>query len=168
MREGRLRYPEHYDSTNRIIDLNFYTNFKQRYDNIIDEATKVGGKSFTHLLNEGINPYPGGIDWIGAKRILAVMDMNNTHFVTLEILLHEGHMNVYDCNLMQSGIMKHLSDKLLNEPWDFEGRLKPMVKNITSVACGSYSLAFIEHLFTNTPIQPPNTLLCDNTTGRLQ
>ncbi|KAG5630039.1 hypothetical protein H5410_001756 [Solanum commersonii] len=78
MREGRLRYPEHYDFTNRIMDLNFYTNFKQR----------------------GINPYPGGIDWIGAKRILAVMDMSNTHFVTLEILLHEGHMNVYDCNLM--------------------------------------------------------------------
>ncbi|KAG5615812.1 hypothetical protein H5410_015636 [Solanum commersonii] len=117
--------------------------------------------------------------------------MNNTHFVTLEILLHEGRMNVYDCNmtctehdafltfiqhvfdllsilLRQNGIMKHLSDKLLNEPWEFEGRLKPMVKNSTCVACGSYSLAFIEHLITNTPIQPPNTLLCDNTVGRLQ
>ncbi|KAG5630540.1 hypothetical protein H5410_002257 [Solanum commersonii] len=25
--------------------------------------------------------------------------MDNTHFVTLEILLHEDRMNVYDCNL---------------------------------------------------------------------
>ncbi|KAH0689205.1 hypothetical protein KY289_016563 [Solanum tuberosum] len=203
MRERQLRYPEHYDSTDRIMDLNFYTNFKQMYDSISEEATRVGGKSFTQLLNEfvwngdmidyirGIIPYPGGINWIGAKRILAVMNMNNTHFVTLEILLHEGRMNVYDCNLTctehdefltfiqhvfdllsillrQSGIMKHLLDKLLNEPWKFEGLLKPMVKISTCVACGSYSLAFIEHLITNTPIQPPNTLLCDNTVGRLQ
>ncbi|KAH0729561.1 hypothetical protein KY290_000687 [Solanum tuberosum] len=52
MQEGRLRYPEHYNFTNRIMDLNFYTNFKQRYDSIIEEATRIGGKSFTHLLNE--------------------------------------------------------------------------------------------------------------------
>ncbi|KAH0776106.1 hypothetical protein KY290_007517 [Solanum tuberosum] len=88
---------------------------------------------------KGIRPYPGGMYWIGAKRILAVMNLNKTHFVTLEILLHEGRMNVYDCSLMdmehakfltfiqpmfellpkllkQSGIMKHLPDKFLNEP----------------------------------------------------
>ncbi|KAH0672607.1 hypothetical protein KY290_024842 [Solanum tuberosum] len=142
------------------MDFNFYTNFKQRYDSINEEATRVGGKNFTQLLNEfvwngdmidyvkGIIPYPGGINWIGAKRIMAVMNMNNTHFMTLEILLHECRMNVYDCNLTC--------------------QLKLMVKNITSLACGSYSLAFIEHLITNTPIQPPNTLLCDNTVGRLQ
>ncbi|KAG5594673.1 hypothetical protein H5410_035905 [Solanum commersonii] len=144
-------------------------------DNISKEATRVGGKSFTQLL----------------KEILAVMNLNNIHFVTLEILLHDGRLNVYDCNLTcmehdefftfiqplidlllillrQSGIMKHLPDKLLNKPWKFEGRSEPMVKNLTGVACGSYSLAFIEHLITNTKIQPPNTLLCDNTVGRLQ
>ncbi|KAH0658150.1 hypothetical protein KY289_026898 [Solanum tuberosum] len=203
MRERQLRYLEHYDSTDRIMDLNFYTNFKQRYASISDKATRVGGKSFTQLLNEfvwngnmidyikGIRPYSGGIDWIGAKKNLTVMNMNNTHFVTLEILLHEGRMNVYNCNLTctkhdafltfiqhvfdlltillrQSGIIKHLLDKLLNEPWEFEGRLKFMVKITISAVCGSYSLAYIEHLITNTPVQPPNTLLCDNTVGRLQ
>ncbi|KAG5630541.1 hypothetical protein H5410_002258 [Solanum commersonii] len=74
MRERQLRYPRHYDSTDRIMDLNFYTNFKQRYDNISEEATRVGGKSFTQLLNKfiwnddminyvrGIIPYHRGID----------------------------------------------------------------------------------------------------------
>ncbi|KAG5595431.1 hypothetical protein H5410_036663 [Solanum commersonii] len=148
MRERQLRYPEYYDSADRIMDLNFYTNFKQRYDIISEEATRVGGKSFKQLFNEfvwngdmidyvkGIRPYPGGIDWISAKRILIVMNMNNSQFVTLEILLHKGRMNAYDCNLTcmkhdafltfiqpvfdllsillrQSGIMKHLSDKLI-------------------------------------------------------
>ncbi|KAG5632186.1 hypothetical protein H5410_003903 [Solanum commersonii] len=76
------------------------------------------------------------------------MNMNKTHFVTLEILLHEGHMNVYDCQLM--------------------GRLDHMVTNETKATCGSYSLAFIEHLITKTTIQPPQTLLYDNTVGRMQ
>ncbi|KAH0780948.1 hypothetical protein KY290_000546 [Solanum tuberosum] len=67
MRERHLRYPKYYDSIDRIVDLNFYTNFKKR----------------------GIRPYPKGMGWIGAKRILAVMNLNKTHFVTLEILLHE-------------------------------------------------------------------------------
>ncbi|KAG5598882.1 hypothetical protein H5410_030252 [Solanum commersonii] len=112
MRERHLRYLEYYDSKDRILDLNIYTNFKKRYDNISEEATTVGGKSFPQLINEfewdedminyvrGIRPYPGGMDWIGAKRILTVMNLNKTHFVTLEILLHEGRMNVYDFSLM--------------------------------------------------------------------
>ncbi|KAG5630711.1 hypothetical protein H5410_002428 [Solanum commersonii] len=94
------------------MDLNFYTNFKKGYDSISKETTTVGGRSLKKLLNEftwdddminyvkGIRLYHVGMDWIGAKRITAVMNMNNTHFVTLEILLHEGRMNVYDCNLM--------------------------------------------------------------------
>ncbi|KAH0725429.1 hypothetical protein KY284_001294 [Solanum tuberosum] len=112
IRERHVRYHEYYDSTNRILDLNFYFNFKLRYDKISKEATTFGGRSLTQLINEfkwnedminyvrGISPYPGGMDWIGAKRILTVMNMNKTHFVTLEILLHEGCMNVYDCQLM--------------------------------------------------------------------
>uniref|UniRef100_M1DET3 Uncharacterized protein n=1 Tax=Solanum tuberosum TaxID=4113 RepID=M1DET3_SOLTU len=74
MRERHLRYPEYYNFTDKIMDLNFYTNFKQRYDSISEEATRVGGKSFNQLLNEfvwnadmidyvrGIRPYLGGID----------------------------------------------------------------------------------------------------------
>ncbi|KAG5595426.1 hypothetical protein H5410_036658 [Solanum commersonii] len=151
--ERHVRYPEYYDSTDRILDLNFYSNFKQRYDKMSEEATTVDGRSFTQLINEfewnedminyvrGIRPYPGGMNWIGAKRILT-------------ILLHDGRMNVYDCQLMsmehakfftfiqpmfellpkllkQSGIMKHLPNKFLNEPWEFEGQLEPMVTNDT-------------------------------------
>ncbi|KAG5590543.1 hypothetical protein H5410_041057 [Solanum commersonii] len=71
MRDRHMRYPEYYDSTDRILDLNFYSNFKQRYDKISEEATTVGGISFTQLINEfewnedminyvwGIRPYPG-------------------------------------------------------------------------------------------------------------
>ncbi|KAG5594732.1 hypothetical protein H5410_035964 [Solanum commersonii] len=198
-----VRYLEYYDSTDKILDLNFYFNFKLRYDEMSEEATTVGGRSFTQLINEfewdedminyvkGIRSHPGGMDWIGAKRVLAIMNINKTHFVTLEILLHEGRMNVYDCLLMdmehakfltfiqpvfellskllkQSGIMKHLLDKFLNEPWEFKGQLEPMVTNDSKVACASYSLTFIEHLITRTTIQPPKTLLCDNAVRRMQ
>ncbi|KAH0730055.1 hypothetical protein KY289_001243 [Solanum tuberosum] len=52
MRERHLRFPEYYDFTDRIMDLNFYTNFKQRYDSITEEATRFGGKKFNQLLNE--------------------------------------------------------------------------------------------------------------------
>ncbi|KAG5631130.1 hypothetical protein H5410_002847 [Solanum commersonii] len=51
MRERHLRFSEYYDFTDRIMDLNFYTNFKQRYDSITEEATRVGGKNFNQLLN---------------------------------------------------------------------------------------------------------------------
>ncbi|KAH0776109.1 hypothetical protein KY290_007520 [Solanum tuberosum] len=182
MRERHLKYLEYYDSTDRILDLNFYTNFKQRYDEINEKAKTVGDRrALDHILEA----------WIGANRILAVMNLNKTHFVTLEVLLHEGRMNVYDCSLMgmehakfltfiqpvfellpkllkQSGIMKHMPDKFLNEPWEFEGQLEPMVTNDTKAAYGSYLLAFIEHLITRTSIQPPQTLLCDNTIGQMQ
>ncbi|KAG5571780.1 hypothetical protein H5410_061546 [Solanum commersonii] len=141
MRERHLRYPEYYDSIDRIMDLNFSINFKQR----------------------SIRPYPGGMHWIGAKRILTVMNLNKTHFVTIEILLYKGRIHVYDCNLMgmehdkfltfiqpvfellpsllkQSRIMKHLSDKFLNEPWEFEVRLEPMVKITTKPRAGHIHL----------------------------
>ncbi|KAH0720381.1 hypothetical protein KY285_005182 [Solanum tuberosum] len=95
MHERNLRFHENYDFTNRIMDLNFYTNFKKRYDSISEESTTTGGRSLKQLLNEfvwdgdidyvrGIRPYSGGMDWIGEKRHLAAMNMNNTHFVTLE------------------------------------------------------------------------------------
>ncbi|KAH0650480.1 hypothetical protein KY284_030392 [Solanum tuberosum] len=47
MRERHVRYPEYYDFTDRILDLNFYFNFKLRYDEMSEEATTVGGRSFT-------------------------------------------------------------------------------------------------------------------------
>ncbi|KAH0644493.1 hypothetical protein KY284_032377, partial [Solanum tuberosum] len=72
--DWHVRYPEYYDSTNRILDLNFYSNFKQRYGKMSENATTVGGRSFTQLINEfewnedminyvrGIRLYPEGMD----------------------------------------------------------------------------------------------------------
>ncbi|KAG5589629.1 hypothetical protein H5410_040143 [Solanum commersonii] len=74
MKIWHVRYHEYYDSTNRILDLNFYSNFKQRYDKMSEEATTVSRRSFTQLINEfewnedminyvrGIRPYPEGMD----------------------------------------------------------------------------------------------------------
>ncbi|KAH0709737.1 hypothetical protein KY290_011144 [Solanum tuberosum] len=74
MRERHVRYPEYYDSTDRILDLSFYSNFKLRYDKISEEATIAGGRSFMQIINEfewaedminyvrGIRSYPGGMD----------------------------------------------------------------------------------------------------------
>ncbi|KAG5610913.1 hypothetical protein H5410_022194 [Solanum commersonii] len=52
MWERHVRYLEYYDSTYIILDLNFYSNFKQIYDKMSEEATTVGGKIFTQLINE--------------------------------------------------------------------------------------------------------------------
>ena len=100
----------------------------------------------------GIKPTPGGMNWIDAKRILTVINKGCIHFVTLKIHLHEGRINVYDYNLvvtehakfltliqpvfellpkllMQSGIMNHFPEKLLTQPWEFKGRVEPIVQN---------------------------------------
>ena len=80
------------------------------------------------------------------------MNTSGNHFLTLEILLHEGLINIYDCNrvvmehdkfftliqpvfellpklLKQSGIMNHLPKKLLTQPWEFNVQIEPMVQN---------------------------------------
>ncbi|KAG5631270.1 hypothetical protein H5410_002987 [Solanum commersonii] len=148
MRERHVRYHEYYDSIDRILDLNFYSNFKQRYDKMSEEATTVDP------LHEGrMNVYD-----------CQLMGMEHAKFLTFIQLVFELLLNF----LKQSGIMKHLPDKFLNVPWEFEGRLEPMVTNESKAVGGSYSLAFIEHLITMTTIQPPQTLLCDNTVGRMQ
>ena len=131
------------------------------------------------------------MDWIGAERILAVMCIEIKHFVTLEIRLKEGVINAYDCNipvftedaffahlqpvlellpilLRQSGIMVHLPEKLLNQPWTFKKRIDYLPKNESGAACGSYSLGFIEHLITRTSLKPNQTLMNDNTVERMQ
>ena len=100
-------------------------------------------------------------------------------------------MNVYDYNLVvtkndkffthiqhvfellpkllkQNGIMNHLPQKLLSQPWKFNIRIEPMVQNASGSACGSYSIAFIEHLISRTELHPPSSLLCDNLIERMQ
>ncbi|KAM3396559.1 hypothetical protein P3S68_000071 [Capsicum galapagoense] len=77
MRGRQLAYPDAYDATDRIMGLNFYNNFKDR----------------------GKRPYPHRKSWTKAKRIFAVMNVDVTHFLTVEILLYEGKIKVYECNL---------------------------------------------------------------------
>ncbi|KAH0709215.1 hypothetical protein KY284_010642 [Solanum tuberosum] len=47
-----LRFHEHYDFMDRIMDLGLYTNFKKRYDSISEEETTIGGRSLKLLLDE--------------------------------------------------------------------------------------------------------------------
>ena len=100
------------------------------------------------------------------------MNVDVTHFLTVEILLYEGKIKVYDCNLpvfsekmflthmqpllkllpkllTQSKLMDHLSAEVLaKESWVFEGQNKNIQfpKNTTGADCGPYSLAYIECL----------------------
>ncbi|TMW96898.1 hypothetical protein EJD97_006581 [Solanum chilense] len=203
MRQRHWKYPDYYNSRDRILDLNFCMNFLRRYNQMSDEATMSGDKSMSQLLDDflwdddmidyvrGIWPTPGGMDWIDAKRILTVMNILGNHFVTVEILLHGGLINVYDCNLVvtendkfftliqpvfellpkllkQSGIMNHFPEKLLTQPWELNGRIEAMVQNASGAACGSYSIAFIEHLISRTELHPPSSTLCDNLIERMQ
>ncbi|TMW96486.1 hypothetical protein EJD97_007274, partial [Solanum chilense] len=74
MRQRHWKYPDYYDPKDRIFDLNFYTNFLHRYNQMSDEATMSGGKSMSQLLDDfvwdddmidyvrGIRPTPGGMD----------------------------------------------------------------------------------------------------------
>ncbi|KAF3657357.1 hypothetical protein FXO38_13726 [Capsicum annuum] len=128
--------------------------------------------------------------WTKAKRILAVMNVEVKHFLAVEILLDEGKIKVYDCNLpifkeakflthmqpllklfpkllTQSKMMDHLPAEVLKkESWDFEGRNKNihLQKNKTSVACGSYSLVYIKCLLNDTEMAS----LCDAIVENMQ
>ncbi|KAF3618164.1 hypothetical protein FXO37_34314 [Capsicum annuum] len=183
------------------MDLNFYNNFKDRYANI-RKLTDFGGSRFDELVFtfqwdeemikniRGKRPYLHGKSWTKAKRILVVMNVDITHFLTVEILLYEGKIKFYDCNLpifsektflthmqsllkllpkllTQSKLMDHLSaEVLIKESWYFEGRNKniQLPKNITGVTCGSYSLAYIECLLIGTQMSS----VCDAILGKMQ
>ncbi|KAM3339834.1 hypothetical protein P3S68_029703 [Capsicum galapagoense] len=178
MRGRQLVYPNAYDVANRIMDLNFYNNFKDRYD---EESIKyIRWK----------RPYPHDKSWTKAKKILAVMNVDVTHFLTVETLLYEGKIKVYDCNLSvlsekiflthmqpllkllpklltQSKLMDHLpAEVLAKESWVFEGQNKniQLPKNTTGAACRSYSLAYMEYLLTDTQM----TGVCDTIIGKMQ
>ncbi|TMW88372.1 hypothetical protein EJD97_018648 [Solanum chilense] len=74
MRQRHVTYPEYYDPKDRILDLNFYSNFLERYKQMSDEETRGGGKSMNQLLDDffwdddmidyvrGIRKTPGGMD----------------------------------------------------------------------------------------------------------
>ncbi|KAM3283059.1 hypothetical protein P3S67_026704 [Capsicum chacoense] len=110
MKGRQLAYPDAYDSADRIMDLKFYNNFKNRYAKLCKIAN-FGGLKFDQLVStfqwdeeaikyiRGKMPYPHDKSWTKARRILAVMNVDVTHFLTVEILLYEGKIKVYDCNL---------------------------------------------------------------------
>ncbi|KAM3199771.1 hypothetical protein P3L10_032131 [Capsicum annuum] len=155
MRGRQLAYPDAYDTANRIMDLNFYNNFKDRYVDLRNLADS-GSLGFDQLVSTfqwdeevikyviGKRLYPQGKSWTKAKKILVVMNVDVIHFLTVEILLYEGKIKVYDCNLpvfsekmfltymqpllkllTQSKLMDHLpAEVLVNESWVFEGRNK--------------------------------------------
>ncbi|TMX03452.1 hypothetical protein EJD97_016174, partial [Solanum chilense] len=112
MHHRHWEYLGYNDPRDKILYLNFYADFLHRYNQISDEVTMSSGKSMSQLLDDsvwdddmidnvrGIRPTPGGMDWIDAKWILTVMNTSGNHLVTLEILLHEELINIYDCNLV--------------------------------------------------------------------
>ncbi|KAF3655607.1 hypothetical protein FXO38_14588 [Capsicum annuum] len=111
MRVRKLVYQNAYDVADRIMDLNFYNNFKNRYNDLKDLAKTLGGPKFDWLVSmyeweedmikyvREKRPYPHGKNWSRAKRILAIMNMEVKHFVIVEILLEEENSKVYDFNL---------------------------------------------------------------------
>ncbi|KAF3616616.1 hypothetical protein FXO37_35032 [Capsicum annuum] len=50
------------------------------------------------VRGQGERPNPHDKRWTEAKKILAVMNVDEIHYRDIEILLKEGKINVYDCN----------------------------------------------------------------------
>ncbi|KAF3629559.1 Pentatricopeptide repeat-containing protein, mitochondrial [Capsicum annuum] len=160
---------------------------EDRYADLHNPADS-GGLGFDQLVStfqwdeevikyvRGKRPYPHGKSWTKAKKILAVMNVDVTRFLTVEILLYKGKIKVYDCKLpvfsektflthiqsllkllpkllTQSKLMDHLPAEVLEKKsWVFEGQNKniQLPKNTTGAACGPYSLAYMECLLTGT------------------
>ncbi|KAM3231924.1 hypothetical protein P3S67_009133 [Capsicum chacoense] len=156
MRGRQLAYSDAYDVVDRIMDLNFYNNFEDRYAKLCKIADS-GGPEFDQLVSpfqwdeeaikyvRGKRSYPHSKSWTKSKRILAVINVDVTHFLTVEILLYEEKIKVHDCNLpvfnektflthmqpllkllpkllTQSKLMDHLpAEVLVKESWVFEG-----------------------------------------------
>ncbi|KAM3378581.1 hypothetical protein P3S68_010994 [Capsicum galapagoense] len=110
MRKKQLTYREAYDAADRIMDLDFCKNLKDRYDQLNGEVSSLGvGLDFlvsTLVLDEEETlryvregrPNPHGKSWTEAKRILAVISVNGMHYRVVEILLKKEKINVYDSN----------------------------------------------------------------------
>ncbi|KAM3249420.1 hypothetical protein P3L10_011190 [Capsicum annuum] len=206
MRKKQLTYWKAYDAADRIMDLDFCKKLKDRYDQLNEEASALGeGLDFlvpTLVLDEeetlryvrGDMPNPHGKSWIEAKRILAVISVNGTHYRAVEILLEQGKINGYDSNvpliddfnlfflveplmvplpilLRESKLINHLSKEvLINKSWDFKGRNRGMIlpKDDAANVRGSHALAHIECFLTGTKMAELMTFLCDNTVANLQ
>ncbi|KAF3627140.1 hypothetical protein FXO38_28897 [Capsicum annuum] len=190
MRKRQLTYREAYDAADRIMDLDFCKKLKDRYNQLNREASSIGmGLDFLVsplVLDEeetlryvrGDRPNPHGKSWTEAKRILAVISVNDMHYRAVEILLEEGKINIYDSNvplvdyfdifLLMEPLMVLLpillrKRKLMNQN---KGMILP--KDDVVKASDSHALAHIECLLTGIEIAEPTTFLCDNAVENLQ
>ncbi|KAF3672373.1 hypothetical protein FXO38_06146 [Capsicum annuum] len=171
----QLMYPEAYDVADRIIDLHFCKKLKDKFDQ----------------LNNPTLYCSAGFDFL-----VSTLDLDEEEMIkyAIEILLEEGKIKVYDCNvpvidevdlffhvqllvellpilLRESKLMNHLPNKvLIKKSWDFEGRNKGMnlPKNDTDYACGLHTLGHIECFLIDTEIAKPMTFLCDNAVANLE
>ncbi|KAM3288990.1 hypothetical protein P3S67_017277 [Capsicum chacoense] len=198
----QLAYLDAYDAAaDRIMDLNLYNNFKDRYADLRNLADS-GGLGFDQSVStfqwdeeaityvRGERQYPHGKIWTKAKKILAVMNVDVTHILTVEILIYKEKIKVYDCNLSvfsektflthmqphlkllpklltQSKLMDHLPTEVLaKKSWVYEDRNKniQLPKNTTGAVCGPYSLAYMECLLIGTQM----TSVCDTVVGKMQ
>ncbi|KAM3307816.1 hypothetical protein P3S67_009560 [Capsicum chacoense] len=206
MRKRQLTYREAYHSVDRIMDLDFCKKLKDRYDQLNGEASALGvvldflvptlvldtQKTLRYVRGDRPNSY--GKSWTEAKKILAVIRVNDMHNRAVEILLEEGNINVYDSNvpliddfdlfllvetlmvllpilLRESKLMNHFPKKVsMKKSWDFEDRNMGMIlpKDDATKASGSHALAHIEYLLTGTEMAEPMTFLCDNAVTNLQ
>ncbi|KAM3232717.1 hypothetical protein P3L10_018076 [Capsicum annuum] len=99
MRKRQLTYREAYEAADRIMDLDFCKKLKDRYDQLNGETSSLGvGLYFlvpmlvlyeeeTLRYVRGDRPNPHGKSWTEAKRILAVISVNDMHYRSIEILL---------------------------------------------------------------------------------
>ncbi|KAF3658729.1 putative glycosyltransferase-like [Capsicum annuum] len=142
---------------------------QDRYDDLGILASTPGGAGFYSLLSKfqwdeemikyvrGERSNPHGRIWTGAKRILGVINMDGICYRVVEMLLEEGKIKVYDCNLLfldeanfftqmqpllelfpnllrQSELMHYFAaEVLMKKPWDFEDIL-PVLTDSLSVA----------------------------------
>ncbi|KAF3657222.1 putative glycerol-3-phosphate 2-O-acyltransferase 6-like [Capsicum annuum] len=152
-----IDYPEAYDIVDRIVYHDFCKKLKDKYDQLDNQASScgVGFNLLVSMLDwdkeemikyvRGERPNPHGKSWTKAKRILAVINVDDIHYWAVQILLEKGKIKVYDCNepcidevvlfihvqlliklfpilLRESKLMNHLPEEvLMKKSWDFEG-----------------------------------------------
>ncbi|KAG5587157.1 hypothetical protein H5410_047591 [Solanum commersonii] len=161
MRKRQIWYPNHYDQTDLILDLNFYNTLYDQYNNLREKSLVNGAPLMHEALTsfemdgdilkycKGEMSYPYGRKWNEAKIIYTVMNIKNTHFIALEFLMEKGLIQVYDCNIHMCDEPTFLTlIQPILELWP--KLLKQSGINNSRATCGPYTCVFIDHLLTGT------------------
>ncbi|KAF3643913.1 hypothetical protein FXO38_20434 [Capsicum annuum] len=108
MKGRQLAYPDAYDAANRIMDLNFYNNFKDRYVDLYKQAD-FGGPGLDQLVSTF---------QLDEEAIKYVRGKSEDKFLAFMQPL----LKLLPKLLTQSKLMDHLPVEVLTkESWDFEG-----------------------------------------------